>query len=190
MRGASALAVEQTRAVFSHVHPPAGKGDAARFDSEKLVGGLPASASDHYKISDCGMKSFPIEALSHEALYGALHRYFVSERNLVLDNDMKNRVHLFIREANTRTSVIVLRKVNALCFIDREPFTRVGDLIHRPPAVVFADMSLREAADHMVREEVGRLPVVDRSDPSRVVGILTRSDLLSAHAQRLDEALR
>jgi H+/Cl- antiporter ClcA/CBS domain-containing protein len=75
-------------------------------------------------------------------------------------------------------------------FIDREPFTRVGDLIHRPPAVVFSDMSLREAADHMVREEVGRLPVVERADPSLVVGILTRSDLLSAHAQRLDEARR
>ena len=75
-------------------------------------------------------------------------------------------------------------------FIDREPFTRVGDLIRRPPAVVFSDMSLREAADHMVREEVGRLPVVERGDPSRVTGILTRSDLLSAHAQRLDEARR
>ena len=73
-------------------------------------------------------------------------------------------------------------------FIDREPYTRVGDLIRRPPAVVFSDMSLREAADHMVRENVGRLPVVERGDPSRVVGILTRSDLLSAHAQRLDEA--
>ncbi|MBV8543964.1 MAG: chloride channel protein [Acidobacteria bacterium] len=75
-------------------------------------------------------------------------------------------------------------------FIDREPFTRVGDLIRRPPAVVFSDMSLREAADHMVREEIGRLPVVERADPSHVVGILTRSDLLSAHAQRLDEARR
>jgi predicted transcriptional regulator len=75
-------------------------------------------------------------------------------------------------------------------FIDREPYTRVGDLIRRPPAVVFSDMSLREAADHMVREEIGRLPVVERSDPSRVVGMLTRSDLLSAHAQRLEEARR
>jgi CIC family chloride channel protein len=75
-------------------------------------------------------------------------------------------------------------------FIDREPYTRVGDLIRRPPAVVFTDMSLREAADHMVREEIGRLPVVERSDPSRVVGILTRSDLLSAHAQRLEEGRR
>ena len=69
-----------------------------------------------------------IEALSHEALYGALHRHFVSESDLVLDNDMKNRVQFFIREANTRTSVIVLRKLNALCFIDREPFFRLGRL--------------------------------------------------------------
>ena len=75
-------------------------------------------------------------------------------------------------------------------FIDREPYTRVGDLVRRPPAVVFSDMSLREAADHMVREDVGRLPVVERGDPSHVVGILTRSDLLSAHAQRLDEQRR
>lgn len=55
-------------AVFSHVHPPASKGEAARFDTEKLIGGLPRSGADHYKIIDCGMKSFPIEALSHAPL--------------------------------------------------------------------------------------------------------------------------
>ena len=70
-------------------------------------------------------------------------------------------------------------------FMDRAPDTRVGDLVTRPPAVVYLDMSLRDAADHMVRENVGRLPVVDRADPTRVVGILTRSDLLSAHEARL-----
>ena len=37
----------------------------------------------------------------------------------------------------------------------------------------------------MVREDVGRLPVVDRADPSRVIGIITRSDLLRAHEVRL-----
>lgn len=57
--------------------------------------------------------------------------------------------------------------------------------IARPPAVVFDDSSLREAADHMVREGVGRLPVVTRDDPERVVGVITRSDILAAHARRL-----
>ncbi len=65
---------------------------------------------------------------------------------------------------------------------------RVGELVTRPPAVVFEDSSLREAADHMVREGVGRLPVVARADPRRVVGFLTRSDLLAAHERRVAEA--
>ena len=52
-------------AVFGHVHY---KGTPAKFDSQKLVGNLPKGSGDHYKIIDCGMKSFPIEALSHAPL--------------------------------------------------------------------------------------------------------------------------
>ncbi|HXJ20136.1 MAG TPA: chloride channel protein [Polyangia bacterium] len=55
-------------------------------------------------------------------------------------------------------------------------------LISRPPVVVFLDSSLRQALDQMLRAGVGRLVVVDRGDPTRPVGILTRSDLLGAHA--------
>jgi H+/Cl- antiporter ClcA/CBS domain-containing protein len=63
----------------------------------------------------------------------------------------------------------------------------VAQLIKRPPAVIFDDCSLRVAADHMVREDVGRLPVVKRNAPGKVIGILSRSDILSAHGQRLKE---
>jgi H+/Cl- antiporter ClcA/predicted transcriptional regulator len=59
-------------------------------------------------------------------------------------------------------------------------------IIQRPPAIVYEDNSVREAADHMVSEEVGRLPVVTREAPAKVVGWMTRSDLLSAHKRRLD----
>lgn len=65
--------------------------------------------------------------------------------------------------------------------------TRLGELIHRPVKVVYADCTLREAADHMVNHDIGRLPVIDRNDPSRVVGMVTRSDLLAAHRVRLRE---
>ena len=61
-------------------------------------------------------------------------------------------------------------------------------IIKRPPAIVFDDNSLREAADHMIAEGVGRLPVVARGDTHKVIGWLTRSDLLSAHRQRLEDA--
>jgi CBS domain-containing protein len=67
-----------------------------------------------------------------------------------------------------------------------EDSLRLRALLTRAPAAVFEDSSLREAADHMVREDVGRLPVVARERPSRVVGFITRGDLLAAHRGRLD----
>ncbi len=66
----------------------------------------------------------------------------------------------------------------------------VSAAVRRPPVVAFEDESLREAADRMVEEGIGRLPVVSRRAPDLVVGILTRSDLLAAHRARLDEGRR
>jgi H+/Cl- antiporter ClcA len=63
-----------------------------------------------------------------------------------------------------------------------------ASLVKRPPLVVREDHTLREAADHMVESEVGRLIVIARNAPHRMVGIVTRGDLLAAHAQRLKEA--
>jgi len=63
----------------------------------------------------------------------------------------------------------------------------LSQVLTRPPVVIFEDNSLRDAADHMVRESVGRLVVVPREDPTRVIGIVTRSDLLEAHRRRIDE---
>jgi H+/Cl- antiporter ClcA/CBS domain-containing protein len=67
------------------------------------------------------------------------------------------------------------------------PLLAIEQLINRAPAVAFEDSSLREAADLMVSQNVGRLPVVSRAQPRQVVGILTRSDILSAHGRRLTE---
>ena len=66
--------------------------------------------------------------------------------------------------------------------------TRLRELIRRAPVVIFDESSLREAADQMARETVGHLPVVSRAEPQRVIGILTRSDLIAAHVRRLEES--
>jgi CIC family chloride channel protein len=62
----------------------------------------------------------------------------------------------------------------------------IGSLVRRGVVVVYEDNTLREAADHMVRAGVGRLPVVTREAPRVAVGMISRSDLLSAHEDRLD----
>ena len=72
--------------------------------------------------------------------------------------------------------------------VSRAETETIRSLVKRGAVVVFDDNTLREAADHMVRAAVGRLPVVTREAPRVVVGILSRSDLLSAHEDRLDAA--
>jgi len=85
-------------AVFSHVHPPASKGDTAKFDTAKITGGLPTSPDDHYKIIDCGMKSFPIEALSHAPLTAMMK--VVQEHNIKASDVAEIKVEVIARAAD------------------------------------------------------------------------------------------
>jgi len=64
--------------VFGHVHY---KGAPAKFDTNQLIDKLPRGTGDHYRIIDCGMKSFPIEALSHAPLTAMM--------KCVKENDLK-----------------------------------------------------------------------------------------------------
>jgi H+/Cl- antiporter ClcA len=63
--------------------------------------------------------------------------------------------------------------------------TLLAELVRPDVAVIYDDSSLRDAADRMATRRIGRLPVVRRADPTKVIGIVTRSDLVDAHAQRL-----
>jgi CBS domain-containing protein len=69
---------------------------------------------------------------------------------------------------------------------DNTPDKRIGELLQRRPSFVYEDLTLRDAADHMVRHDIGRLPVLSRGE-NKLVGILTRSDLIRAHRRRLVE---
>ena len=55
--------------------------------------------------------------------------------------------------------------------------------------MVFERTTLRFAADLIVVEQMGRLPVLEHTKGGEVIGINTRSDLLAAHAPRLPAAL-
>src|SRR5437763_11779216 len=63
----------------------------------------------------------------------------------------------------------------------------VGDIGRRPLVVTFPDESLHEAVEKMLRHGVGRLPVVERDDPTHLVGYLGRSGVLAARLRRLEE---
>jgi H+/Cl- antiporter ClcA/CBS domain-containing protein len=69
-----------------------------------------------------------------------------------------------------------------------DPRERIGALLKGIPKFVYDDCTVRQAADHMVNHSIGRLPVVHRNGPGLVIGIVTRSDVLSAFRRRLQDA--
>ena len=89
-----------------------------------------------------------------------------------------------ILDEHTRLLIGVLTRRNLL-----NPEVRgdkqLRELITRRTSIVYDDCTLRDAADHMVNHDIGRLPVVQRDKPGVVIGMITRSDLLGAHRRRL-----
>ena len=53
--------------------------------------------------------------------------------------------------------------------------------------VTYPDELVYDAAAKMLRHNVGRLPVVERADPTRLVGYIGRPGILAARVRRLDE---
>jgi 2-methylcitrate dehydratase len=82
-------------AVFHHVQY---KGQPAAFDGEGLVKDLPTSPKSHYRILDCGMKSFPIEALSHAPLTAMMKT--VKEHKLKAEDVKEIKVEVIARAAD------------------------------------------------------------------------------------------
>ena len=65
--------------------------------------------------------------------------------------------------------------------LDASGSMTVADIVRRVPVVMSPDKTLREAADHMVRNAVGRVVITASDEPGKVLGILTRSDIIRAH---------
>ena len=53
--------------------------------------------------------------------------------------------------------------------------------------VGYPDELLREAVRRMLENDIGRLPIVDRENPTRLVGYLGRSGVMAAHVRMIEE---
>ena len=77
----------------------------------------------------------------------------------------------------------VMRALNA----DPTGALSVLDVGTRQVVVTYPDEMLHDASAKMLRNNIGRLPVVDRKDPKKVVGYLGRPGIMAARLRRLDE---
>jgi CIC family chloride channel protein len=73
--------------------------------------------------------------------------------------------------------------------LDQDPsgVMKVVDAGTRKVVVTYPYESLHEASAKMLRNAIGRLPVVDSGDSGRVVGYLGRPGIMAARLRRLHE---
>jgi CIC family chloride channel protein len=83
----------------------------------------------------------------------------------------------------------VITRGDVMRALDADPSgsLTVLDAGSRDLVVTYPDEMLHDASTKMLRNDVGRLPVVDRKDPRKVVGYLGRPGIMAARLRRLDE---
>lgn len=95
---------------------------------------------------------------------------------------------MLLTDAESRLVGIITRG-DVLRSLDEDPSGAMSLLEagSRKMIVTYPDETLHEAAAKMLRNNIGRLPVVDRKDPQHVVGYLGRPEIMAARLHRLDE---
>jgi CIC family chloride channel protein len=59
----------------------------------------------------------------------------------------------------------------------------VGKLVARAPVVARPSQTARAVVELMARSDVGRIVLVAETDPTKTIGIITRSDVVAAFAK-------
>jgi CIC family chloride channel protein len=83
----------------------------------------------------------------------------------------------------------VLTRGDVLRSLDEDPTgsTTVLEAGNKDVIVSYPDESLNGAAAKMLRHNIGRLAIVDRTNPQKLVGYLGRREVMSARLRRLEE---
>lgn len=64
----------------------------------------------------------------------------------------------------------------------------VADIATKAPLVAYPNQSLYDALVKLGAKDVGRIPVVDRDDNTKLLGVLRRHDIIRAYRKRLEES--
>jgi chloride channel protein, CIC family len=95
---------------------------------------------------------------------------------------------LFIVDPEGKLAGIITRG-DVMRGLDQDPSgsTSVLDAGSQNVVVTYPDETLHEASEKMLRYNIGRLPVVHRSDPRRILGYLGRPGVMAARLRKFHE---
>ena len=113
------------------------------------------------------------------ACLGADETFAVAREKILTDS--KYRGHSGFPLVDSANHVVGVLTPRDFLHTDVAPDAPLLQLLRRPPNVIYGDCSLRVADQMMQRHNVGRLVVTDRNEAGRLIGVITREDILAVH---------
>jgi H+/Cl- antiporter ClcA/CBS domain-containing protein len=95
------------------------------------------------------------------------------------------RLFPVVNDAGVFEGIVTEKQI--LEFQHEERAGQIGALTNRTPVVAFPDEPLRSVVYRMAEHGLTRLPVVEREDPSKLVGLVSLRDMLKARVRTLRE---
>jgi H+/Cl- antiporter ClcA len=86
--------------------------------------------------------------------------------------------------------ILTISDVMEMSLSEPDQTMTARDLLRRDPIVAYPEDTCREAAERMAESGIGRLPVLSDEKQRKLIGIITRSDLLKPRLLRLEEERR
>jgi chloride channel protein, CIC family len=111
----------------------------------------------------------------------------LSDRIAQGDPELSRRQGTLIVDEDQRLVGIITRGDIIRALRNRTAQLTVAEAGSTDLEVAFPDEPLHVALTKMLNRDIGRLPVVDRNDPVRIVGYLGRAALLSARMRLHEE---
>jgi len=154
------------------------------------------------KISRRGLhltREYSVDPLTVTRVHEAMDRDVPIVRADVGVRELLARIRARDSEVSRRRALVVVDETGAMVglvtrgdlfrAIDENADTRrtVLEAGSRHPIVAHPDETVHDALRRMLRHDVGRLPVVTRDRPARLVGYLGRAEVMEARARQLDE---
>ncbi|MDE3132026.1 MAG: chloride channel protein, partial [Acidobacteriota bacterium] len=114
---------------------------------------------------------------------------FVDDRRDRRDDLHMQRLYPVLDAGERLIGVVTRRDMLAAALDGHELLegATLADLTLPEPVVTHSDITLREAANFIAEQGVTRLPVVDREEPDRLLGMVTLVDLLAGRLVDLQE---
>jgi len=104
------------------------------------------------------------------------------------DPQVSRHQGMFVLDSAGKLAAVITRG-DVMRSLDDDP-SGVASVLEAGSAhvvVTYPDEMLHEASVKMLRRNIGRLPVVERKDPKKVIGYLGRPGIMAARMRRLDE---